>query len=391
MIYNIILVIALTLFISGCGSSDEKSNKATSLITESTLATTNNTQDPENSSAQNDSLEQDNSQQQRFNSSPNSAAKISDKWHLVWQDEFNSNAIDLTKWQFEVNCYGGGNEEQQCYTDRSENAYVEQGLLNIVALKESFSGPKAQDDDPAYNNTEIKTLPYTSARLRTKYQGDWTYGRFEIRAKLSFGQGTWPALWMLPTDWAYGGWAGSGEIDIMEAVNLKALSDEVDALPEQPETRIHGTLHYGRAWPDNVYSGIAFNLPNGVNPADDFHEYAIEWQEGEIRWYVDDIHYATQRESGWYSHYMNDQGQLVAGENSAPFDQKFHLIMNLAVGGNWATNANEQGIDESVFPQKLLIDYVRVYECSISPINGKGCETIGENPKLVGGHQAPLL
>jgi hypothetical protein len=88
---------------------------------------------------------------------------------------------------------------------------------------------------------------------------------------------------------------------------------------------------------------------------------------------------------------MNDQGQLVAGENSAPFDQKFHLIMNLAVGGNWATNANEQGIDESVFPQKLLIDYVRVYECSISPINGKGCETIGENPKLVGGHQAPPL
>jgi hypothetical protein len=88
---------------------------------------------------------------------------------------------------------------------------------------------------------------------------------------------------------------------------------------------------------------------------------------------------------------MSDQGQLVAGDNSAPFDQKFHLIMNLAVGGNWAANVNEQGIDESVFPQTLLIDYVRVYECSISPANGKGCEAIGENAELVEGHQAPSL
>lgn len=391
MIYNVILIISLSLLISGCGSSDEKTDNAKSLMTENTSATTNNTQSAENSTEQGDSSEQETNQQQSFNSSPTSVSTISDKWHLVWQDEFDSNTIDLTKWQFEVNCYGGGNDEQQCYTDRSENAYVEQGLLNIVALQESFSGPKAQDDDPTYNNTDLKTLPFTSARLRTKYQGDWTYGRFEVRAKLPYGQGTWPALWMLPTDWQYGGWAGSGEIDIMEAVNLKTTSDDESALPEQAETRIHGTLHYGRAWPENVYSGAAFYLPNGVSPADDFHEYAIEWQEGEIRWYVNDIHFATQRQSGWYSQYMSDQGQMITGENSAPFDQKFHLIMNLAVGGSWAANVNEQGIDEGVFPQKLLIDYVRVYECSISPVNGKGCETIGEDARLIEGHQAPPL
>jgi beta-glucanase (GH16 family) len=385
MIYNIIFVVVFILFISGCGSSDDQVNNDLPEMNSSDLVTTDNPQEQEQEQ------EQNNSQPETLNLSPTNASIISEKWHLVWQDEFDSNTIDFTKWQFEVNCYGGGNDEQQCYTDRPDNAYIEEGVLNITAVKESFSGPKAQDDDSTYNNTDLKTLPYTSARLRTKYQGDWTYGRFEIRAKLPFGQGTWPAIWMLPTDWAYRGWAGSGEIDIMEAVNLKTLSDEIDALPEQSETRVHGTLHYGSAWPDNVYSGTAFNLPNGLNPADDFHEYAIEWQEGEIRWYVDDIHFATQRESGWYSHYMSDQGQLVAGDNSAPFDQKFHLIMNLAVGGNWATNVNEQGIDESVFPQTLLIDYVRVYECSISPANGKGCEAIGENAELVEGHQAPSL
>lgn len=372
-------MIALTLIflISGCDSSDEQANNVSLKNNETNIATADNNQGI--------------SQQQSPNNIPSNPVTISDQWQLVWQDEFNASDIDLSKWQFEVNCFGGGNDEKQCYTDRPENAFVEQGLLNIIALKESFSGPKAQDDDPAYNVKEIKTLPYTSARLRTKHQGDWTYGRFEIRAKLPYGQGTWPAIWMLPTHWMYGSWAGSGEIDIMEAVNLKTLSDDVDALPEQAETRVHGTLHYGRAWPENVYSGAAFNLPDGLNPADDFHEYALEWQKGEIRWYVDDIHFATQRDSGWYTQYINDQGQLINGENSAPFDQQFHLIINLAIGGNWSANVNEKGIDDSVFPQKLLIDYVRVYQCGISSDSGKGCESIGEAGKLIEGHQAPQI
>ncbi len=369
-----IRALVLIFALSGCYSGEPADNTPSKNNKSNNIISANN---------------QSSSQQQSSNHSVSNLATISDKWKLVWQDEFNGSGIDLTKWQFEVNCFGGGNDEKQCYTDRPSNAFVEQGVLNIIALKESFSGPKAQDDDPAYNVKELKTLPYTSARLRTKHQGDWTYGRFEIRAKLPHGQGTWPAIWMLPTHWRYGSWAGSGEIDIIEAVNLKTPSDDADALPEQVETRVHGTLHYGRAWPDNVYSGTAFNLPDGISPADDFHEYAIEWQKDEIRWYVDDIHFATQQESGWYTQYINEQGQLVTGDSGAPFDQQFHLIINLAIGGNWSANANEKGIDDSIFPQKLLIDYVRVYQCDISADSGKGCESIGEPAELVEGHQAP--
>jgi beta-glucanase (GH16 family) len=322
---------------------------------------------------------------------PSAVVAISNQWQMVWQDEFDAAQIDRNKWQFEVNCYGGGNDEQQCYTDRSDNAYLEGGVLKIRALKENFSGPSAQDDDPNYNLNNTRIQPYTSARLRTKNSGDWTYGRFEIMAKLPQGQGIWPAIWMLPTDWAYGGWAGSGEIDIMEAVNLKTLSDEAGAAEGQAESRILGTLHYGRAWPENVYSGQEFHLPDGINPADDFHEYAIEWQAGEIRWYVDDIHFATQTADGWYSQYMNNDGQLINGQGSAPFDQKFHLILNLAVGGTWPAGANEKGIDDSVFPQSLDIDYVRVYECSVSPSTGAGCEAISDEATLVEGNAAPAL
>jgi beta-glucanase (GH16 family) len=322
---------------------------------------------------------------------PTVASLVSEHWQLVWQDEFDQAEIDLTKWSFEVNCFGGGNDEQQCYTDRKENAYLEQGILKIVARRENFAGPAAQDDDPNYTPEDTRILPYTSARLRSKNKGDWTYGRFEIRAKLPSGQGTWPAIWMLPTDWAYGGWAGSGELDIMEVVNLKTQSDVEGAVEGQEESRIFGSLHFGRLWPENVYSNQSFNLPDGASPADDFHEYAVEWQAGEIRWYVDDIHFATQRDSAWYSQYRSDAGVLINGEGSAPFDQKFHMLLNFAVGGNWAGKVNEKGIDESVFPQAFQVDYVRVYQCSVSPANGAGCETIGEDAAIIEGHQAPIL
>ncbi len=365
-----LLLIASALSLVGCGSDSANDTSNISAVTAPEIITDTNSSDIQD---------------------PSITSLVSDQWQLIWHDEFNENNIDLTKWSFEINCFGGGNNEQQCYTDRDDNAFIEQGILKIVALKENFTGPAAQDDDAHYNPRNTRTLPYTSARLRSKNKGDWTFGRFEIRAKLPHGQGTWPAIWMLPTDWAYGGWAGSGEIDIMEAVNLKAQSDEKGVSSGQEESRIHGTLHYGRAWPDNVHSGKGFHLPNGVDPADDFHEYAIEWQEGEIRWFVDDIHFATQRETGWYSQYMNDEGILINGVGSAPFDQKFHLLLNFAVGGAWAESVNDKGIDESVFPQSLEIDYVRVYECSISPLTGAGCETMGDEAILVAGKQAPVL
>lgn len=313
------------------------------------------------------------------------------QWQLVWQDEFSDPQIDQLKWSYELNCYGGGNNENQCYTKQDKNAFIEEGILKIVAIKENFTGPDAHDDAKEYNINNTKIQPYTSARLRTKGKGDWKYGRFEISAKLPAGQGTWPAIWMLPTDWAYGGWAGSGEIDIMEAVNLKAKSDEGGKLTDEPESRIHGTLHYGKAWPNNVYSGMGYRLPNNVNPADGFHEYAVEWEEGEIRWYVDKVHFATQTKEGWYTQYMSDDNVLVNGTGSAPFDQKFHLLLNFAVGGDWAGNVNEKGVDESVFPQSLEVDYVRVYKCSIESVTGKGCATIDPIAKLVTGKAAPAL
>lgn len=295
-------------------------------------------------------------------------------WQLVWSDEFEDSAIDTNKWNFELNCDGGGNNEKQCYTDNEENAFIQDGVLNIVAL-------------PA---TEGAEKPYTSARLNTRYNADFTYGRFEVRAKLPSGQGSWPAFWMLPTDEEYGTWPRSGEIDVLESVNLKTADEDGGV-----ESSIHGTLHYGRAWPDNSYTGQEYKFPEDSNPADDFHTYAVEWQEGEIRWYVDGYLYATQRQSevlynskgeaaglkhrGWFAEYFEQgSGELETHWDSAPYDKDFHLLLNLAVGGDWPENVNELGVDASAFEngQTFAIDYVRVYQCASNPDTGKGCETI---------------
>ncbi|WP_232824774.1 glycoside hydrolase family 16 protein [Algibacillus agarilyticus] len=300
--------------------------------------------------------------------------KPTSDWQLVWSDEFDGTAIDMNKWSYEVNCSGGGNQEQQCYTDSSDNSFVADGILNIVALPAG--------DDAA--------LPYTSARLRTKEKGDWTYGRFEMRAKLPSGQGSWPAFWMLPTDNVYGGWPHSGEIDILESVNLKVPNADGTL-----ESKIYGTLHYGKSWPDNAHSGQSYAFPQDQNPADDFHTYAVEWQEGEIRWYVDGYLYATQMQSdvrynskgqatglkhrGWFTEYYDQgTGELETHWDSSPFDQNFHILLNLAVGGSWPSNVNDGGIDASAFTagQSFLIDYVRVYECALDRNTGAGCETV---------------
>jgi beta-glucanase (GH16 family) len=295
-------------------------------------------------------------------------------WVMVWNDEFDGASIDLTKWTHEVDCSGGGNQELQCYTDSAENSFVADGMLNIVAKTAPEGSQK----------------PYTSARLNTKDHMDWKYGRFEMRAKLPSGQGSWPAFWMLPTDEVYGGWPRSGEIDIIESVNLKAGTSEGGS-----EAHVYGTLHYGKVWPNNSSSGQAYLLPDAVNPADDFHTYAIEWQEGEIRWYVDNYLYATQRSSelrynakdeaiglthrGWFSENFNIvTGELETQWSSAPYDQQFHLLLNYAVGGSWPSAVNETGVDAAVFAdgQTFAIDYVRVYECASNPNTGKGCETV---------------
>ncbi|WP_337881354.1 family 16 glycosylhydrolase [Rheinheimera sp.] len=295
-------------------------------------------------------------------------------WTLVWSDEFSGSAIDANKWNFEVNCAGGGNNEKQCYTANKENAFISDGMLHIVAK-------------PAAEGAE---KPYTSARLTTKNKADFKYGRMEMRAKLPFGQGSWPAFWMMPTESVYGDWPRSGEIDIMEAVNLK-VKDGTGLV----ESNVHGTLHYGKPWPANQSSGKSYQLPGGANPADDFHTYAVEWQQGELRWYVDNYLFATQRQTevrfnskgeavglkhkGWFTEYFSQtDGALKTFWSSAPFDQEFFLILNLAVGGNWPENVNNKGIDASAFSngQRFIVDYVRVYQCASNPDTGKGCETI---------------
>jgi len=243
-------------------------------------------------------------------------------WKLVWQDEFDGNTINASKWSFEVNGGGGGNNELQYYTARSQNAYVANGVLTLQALQEHYCSTDGCRE-------------YTSARLRTLGKGDWLYGRMEARAKLPRGQGLWPAIWMLPTDSAYGGWAASGEIDIMEAVNAGAAGGNV----------VYGTLHYGGSWPNNTYKGGNTTPSTGIT--DNFHVYAVEWEPKQIRFYVDNALYYTATD--WWS---------SGGTFPAPFDKRFHMLLNVAVGGNWPGSPN----GSTSFPQKMEVDYVRVYQ-----------------------------
>ena len=270
-------------------------------------------------------------------------------WTLVWSDEFDGPSIDPNKWEHEVNCWGGGNGEDQCYVADEKNSFITDGELHIVALADHPSGAVAgPDNDPA-----IVTLGHSSARLRTLTHGDWKYGRIEALAKLPHGQGLWPAIWMLPSDSVYGGWAASGEIDIMEAINLGPGANQV-----------HGTLHYGGAWPNNTNSGTSFEP--ATNAWESYHLYAVEWEEGTIRWFVDDTHYATQNQ--WYSD---------AGTFPAPFDERFHLLLNVAVGGAWPGPPDAS----TTFPQEMVVDYVRVYSCDLDPATGHGCGTT--DPSIV--------
>ncbi|MFA6542076.1 MAG: glycoside hydrolase family 16 protein [Bacteroidota bacterium] len=227
-------------------------------------------------------------------------------WTLVWNDEFNGTVVDTNKWEYEVNGNGGGNNELQYYTARKENSYIDSGALVIEAKQENYLGKN-----------------YTSARMRTIYRGDWKYGRFDIRAKLPFGKGLWPAIWMLPTYWEYGGWPASGEIDIMEL-----LGDNIK--------KIYGTIHYGET--THLQKGGNYTLPSG-NFVETYHLFTVVWDSAGFEWYVDGIKY-----------YSTAMGK--------PFDKEFHILLNVAVGGNWPGYPD----DSTVFPQKMIVDYVRVYK-----------------------------
>ncbi|WP_235337098.1 glycoside hydrolase family 16 protein [Pontibacter korlensis] len=233
----------------------------------------------------------------------------------TWADEFNYTGLpDNSKWGYDLGGGGWGNNELQYYTDKASNASVANGVLTITAKKEAESG-----------------MDYTSARLVTKNKGDFKYGRFEIRAKLPTGRGTWPAIWMLPTDWEYGGWPKSGEIDIMEHVGYD-------------QNNVHITVHteaynHGKG----TQKGKSKIIPTASTA---FHNYRVDWTPYAIRGYIDDQQVFE---------FINEG----KGYASWPFDKRFHLLLNIAVGGNWG---GAQGVDPAVFPQSMEVDYVRVYK-----------------------------
>lgn len=244
-----------------------------------------------------------------------------DKWDVVWSDNFSGDKIDESKWNFVQGGGGYGNNELENYTNRPENARVEDGHLVIQAQKEK------------YGNED-----YTSAKLTTEGKGDWTYGRYEIRAKLPQGQGMWPAIWMMPSDYnLYTGWPASGEIDIMEL------------LGNDPNT-VYGTLHYGMPW---KHTGTDYKLPNNGSFADSYHTFTLDWEPGEMRWYVDGVLY--QKQNDWYS---KNASEAAPYTYPAPFDRDFYLQLNLAVGGDWPGNPDST----TQFPQEMDVDYVKVYK-----------------------------
>jgi len=232
-------------------------------------------------------------------------------WNLVWSDEFNGTVIDSKNWNFEQGGSGWGNAEWEYYTNRPQNARVENGMLVIEALQEKYMG-----------------LYYTSARLSSRRLQEFTYGRIEARIKLPYGQGIWPAFWMLGSNSA---WPLGGEIDIMEYIGKTA---------DTVYQTIHGPGYSGGK---NVGSHIALTTDSLRN---DFHVYAIEWQENEIRWFIDsrEVFKATP-------------AQIPAGTKWV-YDHPFFIILNLAVGGGWPGYPDTT----TVFPQQLLVDYVRVYQ-----------------------------
>ncbi|MDX1670916.1 MAG: glycoside hydrolase family 16 protein [Balneolaceae bacterium] len=242
-------------------------------------------------------------------------------WKLIWQDEFEYSGLpDTTRWGYDIgdgcpDLCGWGNNELQYYTHRrEENARVADGTLIIEARKEPY-----------------RSRGYTSARLVTRGKANWRYGRFEIRARLPSGKGTWPAIWMLPVENSYGGWPRSGEIDIMEHVG------------HEPR-RIYGTVHT-EAY-NHMIGTQKTDTARVADAESSFHLYSLEWTPNEIRWFVDgELFGSFENEHKSYRQW--------------PFDQPFYLIINIAVGGNWG---GAEGVDETIWPQQLEIDYVRILQ-----------------------------
>ncbi|PTQ99959.1 glycosyl hydrolase family 16 [Mucilaginibacter yixingensis] len=231
----------------------------------------------------------------------------------AWSDEFNTDgAPDANKWTYDVGGTGWGNHELEYYTNTTNNANISGGILTITARKESMGG-----------------MNYTSSRLVSKTPADLLYGRIEIRAKLPAGRGTWPAIWMLPNDYAYGNWPNSGEIDIMEHVGFDPAN-------------VHFSIHDQVNFAGNSKTST-LKIPTYQT---DFHTYRADWTPDSIKGYYDDqlVFTYNNPNTGW---------------QMWPFDKSFHILLNLAIGGDWG---GSQGVDDTIFPCAMQVDYVRYYK-----------------------------
>lgn len=237
-------------------------------------------------------------------------------YELIWSDEFDYEGLpDSTKWGYDTGDHGWGNNELQNYTN-DQNASVKDGILTIEAKKDELGS-------------------WTSARLVTRNKGDWKWGKIEVRAKLPSGRGTWPAIWMLPTDWSYGQWPNSGEIDIMEHVGYD-------------QNRIHASIH-SQAYNHriNTQKSGQKTIPTA---SDEFHTYAVEWFPDQMIFSIDGEVY-----------YRYNPFNFVALPKNRhwPFDKRFHLLLNIAIGGDWGA---AQGMDPNLGNVKMEVEFVRVYQ-----------------------------
>ncbi|MCR2823784.1 carbohydrate binding domain-containing protein [Lederbergia panacisoli] len=320
---------------SDIGNGDDQSEPGNE-DTSSDTGNGDNPTDPGIEDSSPDTGNQDNSSDKGNDDHPSELVnnKVSEtpgdkEWKLVWEDNFDGNELDGSKWNITTGnghaegIPGWGNEEKQYY--QKENLKVEDGKLIIEGKKESVS-----DKYGSYN--------YTSGLIDTRGKFSQKYGKFEAKMKLPKGQGYWPAFWMMPEHDVYGGWAISGEIDIMEAAGARP-------------NIVGGAIHYGGQWPNNTYTAKDYIFPEGSDNTE-FNVYSLEWEPGEIRWYVNGELY--QKLNNWHATDANGNKYSYP----APFDQEFHIILNLAVGGWYGGDPD----GTTVFPGNMEVEYVRAYE-----------------------------
>lgn len=253
-----------------------------------------------------------------FNNAGYEAPATYPGYTLVWSDEFNGTSLDANIWVNETGdgcpaLCAWGNNEQQYYTAPPNNLFFQDGKMLIEAKSEAYGGKN-----------------YTSARIKTQGKKAFQFGRIDIRAILPKGKGIWPAFWLMPQDNVFGGWPRSGEIDMMEYIGSEI-------------SRVLGTVHFGPG-PNSTYISRNYNLPSG-NFNDGFHVFSLEWKTDEIKWYVDNVLFSTIKKAD-------------LGGNNYPFNEKFYMIMNLAVGGNLPGPVDAT----TTFPQWLIVDYIRLFQ-----------------------------